>query len=95
MQAGFGPFAGSSPSIEQLRNQSLPNGSPMQPSGAHGPPMPGGPAAFGGPPGFIGGFGGYGGMGGMPNVGYMQEQVNSRRGRVGRHPHRDGSPRHR
>src|SRR3569833_3085990 len=101
MQAGFNGFSSPSPSIDQFRSQNLPNGSPIQPPGAPMPSMPSGQAPFGAP-GFGGmnmGMGGgfpYGGMGGagMQNMGYMQEQVNARRGRVGRNPQRDGSPRH-
>ncbi|KAI0128876.1 hypothetical protein BJ170DRAFT_350062 [Xylariales sp. AK1849] len=79
MQAGFNGYNNPSPAIDQYRNQSMPNGSPIQPPGA--------PAGFA-PPGFnmpmgMGGYG-YGGMNGMQNMPYMQEQpVNGRRGRVG------------
>jgi protein JSN1 len=93
MQAGFTGYSSPSPSIEQYRQQNMPNGSPIQ------PPQPG-PQQLGhmggnpqgppfAPPGFgMGGMGGgfgYGNMGGgMHNMGYMQQeqQVNARRGRV-------------
>ena len=96
MQAGFNGFTSPSPSIDHFRNQTLTNGSPVQPPGAQLPSMPGGQPPFGAP-GFgmgmgMGGFG-YGGMGGMQNMAYLQqEQVNARRGRVGRNPQRDASP---
>ncbi len=91
MQAGFGGFQSPSPSLDQFRSQTLANGSPIQPPGAPLHSMAGGQAPFGGPS-----YGGmnmgvnnfaYGsGMGGMQNMAYMQEQVNARRGRVGRSP---------
>lgn len=89
MQAGYGGFNSPSQSVEHYRSQNLANGSPIQPPGAHIPNMPAGQAPYGAP-NFgmgmgMGGFG-YGGMGGMQNVPYMQEQVNTRRGRVGRSP---------
>ncbi|KAK0722320.1 hypothetical protein B0T26DRAFT_770696 [Lasiosphaeria miniovina] len=89
MQAGFGGFQSGSPSLDQYRNQPQPNGSPIQPPSAQLPSVPGGQAPFAAPgfgmnmgiPGFA-----YSNLGGMQNVAYMQEQVNSRRGRVGRSP---------
>ncbi|KAH8673652.1 hypothetical protein BX600DRAFT_378710 [Xylariales sp. PMI_506] len=91
LQAGFNGYNSSSPSLDQFRNPSLANGSPVQPPGA--------PAGFA-PPGFnipigMGGGYGYGGMAGVQNMPYMQEQpVSARRGRVGQ-PNQHGrkSPR--
>lgn len=83
MQAGYGGYSTPSPSIDQYRQQNMPNGSPIQPPSAQMPQMPAGQTAY--PPGFGMGMGGYGygNMGGMPNMGYMQpEQGNPRRGRV-------------
>jgi protein JSN1 len=89
MQAGFGGFNSPGQSMDQYRSQNLANGSPIQPPSAQMPSMPPGQPPFGAP-NFgmgmgMGGFG-YGGMGGMQNMPYMQEQVNNRRGRVGRSP---------
>ncbi|CRK28113.1 hypothetical protein BN1708_004550 [Verticillium longisporum] len=99
MQAGFSP----SPSMDHYRNQNMPNGSPIQPVAAQVPPGMGPAPGYGAPGygmnmGMPGGYGYNGNMGGMQslngmqNMGYMQqEQVNGRRGRVGRsHP---GHPR--
>lgn len=83
MQANYGGYSTPSPSVDQYRQQGMPNGSPIQPPTSNVPQMPGQtPYA---PPGFnmaMGGYG-YGNMGGMPNMGYMQQdQGNPRRGRV-------------
>ncbi|KAH8895028.1 hypothetical protein GQ53DRAFT_744456 [Thozetella sp. PMI_491] len=91
MQAGFGGFQNPSPSLDQYRSQNLANGSPIQPPGAPLPNMAGNQPPFGGASfGMnmgMNNFGGYGGgMNGMQNMAYMQEQVNARRGRVGRSP---------
>ncbi|EEY20664.1 pumilio domain-containing protein [Verticillium alfalfae VaMs.102] len=99
MQAGFSP----SPSMDHYRNQNMPNGSPIQPAATQAPPGMGPAPGYGAPGygmsmGMPGGYGYNGNMGGMQNLngmqnmGYMQqEQVNGRRGRVGRsHP---GHPR--
>ena len=90
MQAGFGGFQTPSPSIDQYRSQNLANGSPVQPAGTPMHNVPGGHppygnAGFGMNMGMNNNFA-YGGMGGMQNMAYMQEQVNARRGRVGRSP---------
>ncbi|KAK3375191.1 hypothetical protein B0H63DRAFT_496410 [Podospora didyma] len=91
MQAGYGGFQNQSPSLDQYRNPSVQNGSPIQPPGSQMPSMQNGQASFGAP-GFgmnmgMGGFGYSSNLGGgMQNVGYTQEQVNARRGRVGRSP---------
>jgi protein JSN1 len=87
MQAGFAGYNSPSPSVEPYRSQNLVNGSPMQPAGNQMPTMsPASQSAFGGsgfPVGMgMGGGFGYGGIGGMQNMAYMQEQVNTRRGRV-------------
>ncbi|CAM1505551.1 Fc.00g111880.m01.CDS01 [Cosmosporella sp. VM-42] len=83
MQAGYGGYSTPSPSVDQYRQQNMPNGSPIQPPTGHIPQMPPtGQTPY--PPGFGMGMGGYGygNMGGMPNMGYMQqEQGNQRRGR--------------
>ncbi|KAK3692745.1 hypothetical protein B0T22DRAFT_369785 [Podospora appendiculata] len=89
MQAGFGGFQSPSPSLEQYRNQSLPNGGPIQPPTPQMSSMAPGQGPFGAP-GFgmnmnMAGFS-YNGLGGMQNGVYMQEQVNARRGRVGQSP---------
>ncbi|KAK7422898.1 hypothetical protein QQZ08_009347 [Neonectria magnoliae] len=84
MQAGYGGYNGPNPSVDQYRQQNMPNGSSIQPPSSHMPQMPAGQTPFA-PPGFGMGMGGYGygNMGGMPNMGYMQqEQGNPRRGRV-------------
>ncbi|KAK3357682.1 hypothetical protein B0T25DRAFT_452638 [Lasiosphaeria hispida] len=93
MQAGFG-YQSPSPSFDQYRNPNVANGSPIQPPGAQMPNMPAAQAQFGAAPGFgmnmnMAGFG-YGGLGGAQNMGYMQEPVNPRRGRVGRSPQPEG-----
>ncbi|KJZ78954.1 hypothetical protein HIM_01727 [Hirsutella minnesotensis 3608] len=84
MQPGFGTYGSPGPSVEQLRQQNMPNGSPIQPTSAQVPQMSGGQAPFG-PPGFglpMANAYGYSGIAGMQNMGYMQqEQANSRRGR--------------
>ncbi|KAF7563812.1 hypothetical protein G7046_g341 [Stylonectria norvegica] len=92
MQAGYGGYSSPSPSVDQYRQQNMPNGSPIQPPASHLPQMPSGQTPYA-PPGFgmgmgMGGYGGYGNMGGgMPNMGYMQqEQGNPRRGRVRHSP---------
>ncbi|KAK0629766.1 hypothetical protein B0T17DRAFT_589453 [Bombardia bombarda] len=96
MQAGFGGFQSQSPSLDQYRNQAMPNVSSIQQPGNQMTNMAPGQNPFG-PPGFgmnmnMAGFGygggaGAGGLGGVQNVAYMQqEQVNTRRGRVGRSP---------
>ena len=87
MQAGFGGYQSPSPSFDQYRNQSLPNGSPVQGPGSQTPNMPSGQPQFA-PPGFgmnmnMPGYG-YGGMGGVQNMAYMQEPA--RRGRVSQNP---------
>ncbi|KAH8737737.1 hypothetical protein BGZ61DRAFT_21731 [Ilyonectria robusta] len=83
MQAGYGGYNGPNPSVDQFRQQNMPNGSPIQPPSSHMPQMPAGQTPFA-PPGFgmsMGGYG-YGNMPNMPNMGYMQqEQGNPRRGR--------------
>lgn len=93
MQAGYNGFSSPSPSLDQYRNQTIPNGGPIPPPGVQ-PPQQLGPSqsTFAPPPGFgiagaapgMGGYNNYGGMGGgMQNMAYMQqEQVNARRGRV-------------
>ncbi|KAI9166855.1 RNA binding [Paramyrothecium foliicola] len=91
MQAGFGGYNGSNPSIDQFRQQSMANGSPVQTTPAHMPQMPSGQPGFA-PPGFGMNMNpyNYGNMPpGMQNMGYMQqqEQVNSRRGRVSSSKH--------
>ncbi|KAK3940514.1 protein JSN1 [Diplogelasinospora grovesii] len=108
MQAGFAGFPNGGPSLDQFRGQQgMGNGSPIQagPGGAQMPAgMPGaaGQAPFGVAPGFgmnvpaMGGMPyGNGSLGGMQNMAYVQqqEQVNSRRGRVGRSPQPDGRQR--
>ncbi|RKL34740.1 Pumilio domain-containing protein C56F2.08c [Fusarium proliferatum] len=99
MQAGYGGFNGPNPSVDQYRQQNIPNGSPIQPPVSQMPQMPQMPAGqtpFA-PPGFGMGMGnyGYGNMGGMPNMGYMQqqEQGNPRRGRVRQPQSRNGQQR--
>jgi len=95
MQAGFGGYQSPSPSFDQYRNQSLANGSPIQPPGAQLPSMPSGQAQFA-PPGFginpmgMAGYGYGGGVGGVQNMAYMQEPTNPRRGRVGHSPQPEG-----
>jgi protein JSN1 len=87
MQAGFAGYSSPSPSIEQYRQQNMPNGSPIQPPAHQLPPQMGSNQPPFAPPGFGMGMGGFGypQMGGMQNMGYMQqEQVNARRGRVSR-----------
>ncbi|KAK3997287.1 hypothetical protein QBC44DRAFT_303489 [Cladorrhinum sp. PSN332] len=91
--AGFNGFQGGSPSLDQYRNQGMPNGSPIQPPSAPLTGIPG-QVPFPSAPGFgmsMGGMPGYnyGGQGSVQNVGYMGEQQgNSRRGGrgVGRSP---------
>ncbi|KAJ3518993.1 hypothetical protein NM208_g14303 [Fusarium decemcellulare] len=95
MQAGYGGFNGPNPSVDQYRQQNMPNGSPIQPPVSQMPQMPAWPDSLR-PPGFGMGMGnyGYGNMGGMPNMGYMQqEQGNPRRGRVRQPQSRNGQPR--
>lgn len=87
MQAGFGGFNNPGQSMDQFRSQNLANGSPIQPP----PGVPSGQPPFGAPGfgmgmGMGGGFGYGSAMGGMQNMPYMQDQVNNRRGRVGRSP---------
>lgn len=88
MQAGYGGYSNPSPSIDQYRNQNMPNGSPVQIPAAQMPaPMNPAQPPYGGPAyGMNMGMGGYnyGNMGGMQNVPYMQQeqQINARRGRV-------------
>ncbi|KAI0480652.1 hypothetical protein GGR56DRAFT_284729 [Xylariaceae sp. FL0804] len=76
VQAGYGGYNRSSPSVNQYQGQNVANGSPNQPPGAS--------AGFA-PPGFgmtMGMGGGYGYGNGMQSMPYMQEQpVNNRRGR--------------
>jgi protein JSN1 len=98
MQAGFPGFGSPSSSIEQYRNQNMPNGSPVQPTAGQMPQVGPSQAAFG-PPGFgmpmgmnmgMGGFNGYNNLGGgMQGMGYMQQEqaVNARRGRGGQPSH--------
>jgi protein JSN1 len=95
MQAGYGGFQSPSPSLDQYRNQALPNGTPIPPAPTQMPNMPAAGQAPFGAPGFanmnmggMAGFAGYGSPGGaMQNQQpYMQEQANSRRGRVGHSP---------
>jgi len=91
MQAGFGSYQSTSPSIDQYRSQGGSNGSPVQGPGAQ---MPSAQAQFA-PPGFginmgMAGYGYSGGVGGVQSMGYMQEPANPRRGRVGRSPQPDG-----
>jgi protein JSN1 len=86
MQAQFGGYHTPSPSIDQYRSQNLINGSPVPPVNAQMAPMPSNQSPYGAPgfgmPMAINGFG-YGAMSGMPQQPpYMQEQGNSRRGRV-------------
>ncbi|PKS09990.1 hypothetical protein jhhlp_004614 [Lomentospora prolificans] len=94
MQAGYNGFNSPSPSLDQYRNQNVPNGGAMPPPGVQ-PPQQLGPnqSSFAPPPGFgisapgmsgyNSNYGGMGGTGGMQNMTYMQqEQVNARRGRV-------------
>ncbi|KAF5009555.1 hypothetical protein FDECE_4237 [Fusarium decemcellulare] len=95
MQAGYGGFNGPNPSVDQYRQQNMPNGSPIQPPVSQMPQMPAGQTPYA-PPGFGMGMGNYGysNMGGMPNMGYMQqEQGNPRRGRVRQPQSRNGQPR--
>ena len=97
MQPGYAGFQSPSPSLDQYRNQPLANGSPIPPTSAQIPSMPPpGQAPFGAP-GFnmnmgMAGFP-YGGPAAVQNPAYMQEQVNPRRGRVGRSPQPDGRQR--
>ncbi|KEY74155.1 hypothetical protein S7711_00315 [Stachybotrys chartarum IBT 7711] len=86
MQAGGYPgYNGSAPSMEQYRQQNLPNGAQVPPQAGHVPQMPAGQPTYA-PPGFAINMGayGYGNMApGMQPMGYMQqEQLNPRRGRV-------------
>lgn len=90
MQGGYGVYPnGGNPSMDQFRQAGLVNGNAGQPAnGPVPPPMSGGQAPFP-PPGFGVGMGGYGP--GFNNVGGgmnfpQQDQGNSRRGRVSRHP---------
>jgi len=84
MNGTFGGYSNPSPAIDQYRNQSMTNGSPIQPAQMAPSPMMGQNGFVA--PGYGIGYG-YGGMG-MQNVGVgvgylqQQEQLNGRRGRV-------------
>ena len=85
MQGSMGSFNNPGPAGDQFRGQNMGSSQPLvgqMPTNQPGVPFP--PPGFNGVPMSmgIGGNGGFGYSGGMQNMGFVQEQVNGRRGRV-------------
>ncbi|KAK2593166.1 hypothetical protein QQS21_009138 [Conoideocrella luteorostrata] len=80
MQAPYGTYGAPAQGVDQYRQPSMANGSPIQPPSSQMPPqMPIGQPPYA-PPGFGVGYG-YGNIASMQNIGYLQQEpVNNRRG---------------